>query len=457
MAKEIMSDTSLLFNKDAEKEIISACIFDENIYSSVKDLLKDELFVDAGPRKILSIIHDMEREGKRPEFSEIAMRYASSGGDITYFMSDIPSSFMVTRQRIETLRELCTKRRLYELCTKGLQMALSPAADSDDFQTLLSEFSQNTKDDDSSIQSFADTVVQLQNDVADRMNNIGESGIMTGLHIFDVRLGLHPGDLVIFAGATSQGKSSLATTIARNVALQKEPCAYYSLEMGAKQLTARILSQDALMASSRILYDKLNTDEYSRFYDASSSLSELPIYFDERSKVSFDKVCSSIRAMKRAHGIRIAFIDYLQIFANDADSNNREQIIADMARTLKRIAVEEDICIVALSQLSRDLNKTEPSMSRLRGSGQIEEAADVVVLIYRPEVYGIERYSDGTPSQGTAQIKIAKGRNIGLATEIVQFNGDYTFFSDYKEEKQPAPQPQVMPWQKDIQESNLPF
>lgn len=457
-----MSDASLLFNTTAEREIISACIFDENIYASVKDLLNDDLFVDAGSRQVLSIIHDMEKDGKKPEFSEIAMRYATSGGNITEFMSDVPHSFMATRQRIDMLQELLIKRRLYDLCTKGLQIAVSPAADPDEFQRLISDFTQNTRKDEMSVQSFRDTVISLQNDVADRMNDIGDSGIMTGLHVFDVRLGLHTGDLVVFAGATSQGKSSLATTIARNVALQKEPVAYYSLEMGAKQLTARILSQDALMASSRILYDKLNSDEYNKFYDVSSELSGLPIYFDERSKVSFDKVCNSIRAMKRNCGIRIAFIDYLQIFANDADSSNREQILGDMARTLKRIAVEEDVCIVALSQLSRDTNRKEPTMSRLRGSGQIEEAADMVVLIYRPEVYGIAYYQDGTPSEGSAQIKIAKGRNIGLASEIVQFNGEYTFFSDYDKRKQPEPRPQVMPWEKDIhekeiQESKLPF
>ena len=451
-----MSDTSLLYNTDAERDIISACIFDENIYSSVKDLLNEDLFVDAGCKTILSIIRDMESDGKRPEFTEIAMRYTTNGGDITEFMTDGAASFTLTRQRISQLQDLYLKRKLYSLCTNGLRVATNPAASPDDFQNLLSDFAEITKDDDSSIQSFKETIVQLQNDVADRMNGKGEKGIMTGLHVFDVRLGLHTGDLVIIAGRTSQGKSSLATTIARNVALQKEAVAYYSLEMGAKQLTARILSQDALMASSRILYDKLNADEYTKFYDVSSDLSELPIYFDERSKVSFTKVCNSIRAMKRKHNIRIAFIDYLQIFANDADSNSREAILGDMARALKRVAVEEDVCIVALSQINRGESGKEPALNQLRGSGQIEEAADMVVLIHRPSVYGIMRYSDGTPSEGTAQIKIAKGRNIGLASEVVEFNGEYTYFSDYIKQHAEAPAQQVMPWQK-AEQSNLPF
>lgn len=451
-----MNDTSLLFNTTAEREIISACIFDENIYTSVKEMLNDDLFVDAGAKQILSIIHDMENDGKKPEFSEIAMRYASKGGNITEFMSDVPCSFVATKQRIEQLQELLIKRKLYELCTKGLQIAVSPAANSDDFQTLLSDFSQTAKDNDSSIMSFKDSVISLQNAVADRMNGVGERGIMTGLHVFDVRTGWHTGDLVILAGRTSQGKTSCALTIAGNMAMDGVPSVFYSMEMGADKLTARITARYSSIASSRILYERMNDGEYKKFYDTSSYISELPIYFDERNKTSFQKICNSIRAMVRKHNIKIAFIDYLQMFANSSQNANREQLIGDMARELKNVAVECNICICALSQLSRNPQSPEPTISELRGSGQIEEAADMVVLVYRPSVYGIERWPDGKSTQGTARIEIGKGRNVGLAKEIVSFNGELTFFEDYVE-KAEEPVKEVMPWQKDVKEENLPF
>ena len=141
------------------------------------------------------------------------------------------------------------------------------------------------------------------------------------------------------------------------------------------------------------------------------------------------RMCTSIRAMVRTRGIKVAFIDYLQIMVNGS-GDNREQLLGDIARDLKRLAVELQICIVAISQLSRAKDKPEPTLSEMRGSGQIEEACDTAVLVYRPFIYGIERYKDGRLTYGTAQLTIAKGRNIGLSQEIVQFNGDLTYFYD---------------------------
>ena len=271
--------------------------------------------------------------------------------------------------------------------------------------------------------------------MAQRIDGTGEAGMMTGLHIFDSHYGLHAGDLVIFAGRTSQGKSTLATTIARNMGLMGIPSAYYSLEMGAKQLTARIMARDTMLSSSRMLYDKMNDGELATFDSKAATMQQLPIYYDDKSKTSFKRLCTSIRAMVRKHAIRITFIDYLQILANGS-GDNREQLIGDMARDLKRLAVELNICIVAISQLSRAKDKPEPTLMEMRGSGQIEEACDTAVLVYRPFVYGIERYKDSTLTYGTAQLTIAKGRNIGLAQEIVQFNGDLTYFYDRKDEQQ---------------------
>jgi replicative DNA helicase len=289
--------------------------------------------------------------------------------------------------------------------------------------------------------------------MAGRIAGTAEQGMMTGLHIFDSHFGLHAGDLVIFAGRTSQGKSTLATTIARNMALMGTPSAYYSLEMGAKQLTARIMARDTMLSSSRMLYDKMNDGELARFDQQAATMQNLPIYYDDKSKTSFRRLTTSIRAMVRKHAIRIAFIDYLQILANGS-GDNREQLIGDMARDLKRLAVELNICIVAISQLSRAKDKPEPTLMEMRGSGQIEEACDTAVLVYRPFVYGIERYKDSTLTYGTAQLTIAKGRNIGLAQEVVAFNGELTYFYD-RTEKQVTVQAQSSGWSGN--DEKLPF
>lgn len=433
-----MTDITQLHNTQAEEEVIAACISDTNIHDAVSENLSEELFSSQQCLQAIGIIKEIVKEGKKPDYIEFGMRLSAAGGDITRFMLASTPSYSLTMQRIELLKVLARKRSLYKLCCEGIHIATDPTSDITDFQKLTAELSNASVGQAEAMLSFRETVSTLRDNVVSRMKGHGEQGIMTGLHVFDTRMGFHRGDLVIIAGETSQGKSTLATTIARNVALQKIPCAYYSLEMGANQLTARLLARDVLITSSRMLYDKLNESEYNQLYDVSERLSGLPIYFDERSKTSFEKMCSSIRAMVRRYGIQMAFVDYLQILANSATTSNREQLIADIAREFKRIAVEENICIVLLSQLSRDPAGHEPTMSRLRGSGQIEEAADVVILVYRPSVYGISTYSNGTSTKDSAKLIIAKGRNIGLGEDIVAFNSELTFFSDFTPEQATA-------------------
>lgn len=420
-----------LHNVEAEIEVISGFLYNDNLFRAVSNQLTEELFTDYETRKAYRIMSDLSDKGKEIDITEFAKVYMSENGDITRFVSTGNTSYELTRQRIDLLKDLARRRKLYLLCTKGLSIATDPTVEMEEFSQLLGSLNEVSNEGGEEVKSFGDVVKSLRNDMNDRRTGNGEVGLMTGLHIFDSRFGLHRGDLIILGGRTSQGKSSLATTIARNMALNGIPSAYYSLEMGAKQLTARIMSKDVMISSSRMLYDKVSDDELSTFDQQTQRLSNLPIYFDDKSKTSFRKICISIRAMVRQYGIQVAYIDYLQILAYSADTN-REQMIGDMARDLKRLAVEENVCIIALSQLARakDKQAPEPTLMEMRGSGQIEEAADMCVLVYRPYVYGIERYKSGELTVGTAQITIAKGRSIGLGQEIVGFNGDYTYFED---------------------------
>lgn len=424
-------ETIILHNTQVENQVISALLLDAGIFDTLWDRITDDLFVDADARLTIDIIKQMVSAGKRAEFSEVGMQLAAKGTDVTKYMTTEVISYEVTRQRIELLKDLAYKRKVNILLLNGLQMLSDPTSEKTDFDKLIEDLQKQGEGDAvSNILTFGETLKQLQNDVAKRMNEEANYGLRTGLNIFDSRYGFHTGDLVIVAGATSQGKSTMATTIARNMALQSIPVAYYSLEMGAKQLAARITARDTMIASSRILYSKMNDMEYAQFYDRSLSMMNLPIYFDEQSKTSFNKICTSVRKLVHQYGVKVVFIDYLQILAN-GNNDNREQLLGDMARDLKRLAVEEDICVVCLSQLARSKDKPAPDMNRLRGSGQIEEAADMVVTIYRPFLYDIMRYDDGRATEGTAQIEIKKGRNIGLGKEVVTFNGELTFFCDY--------------------------
>ncbi len=438
----------LLHNVETERDVIGACLYFDNLWDVVSPTLKEEYFTDADAKKAYGILRQMESEGKKIEMTDFAMRYTSVGGNISLFITEKNSSYEVTKQQVELLRKLTIKRKMYVMCAKGMNLATDPMADEADFTALLSEMGETSSVEESGVQTFADVVKELRKDISDRRNGVDVQGHMTGLHIFDCRFGLHDGDLVIIAGRTSQGKSTLATTLARNMGMLNIPSAYYSLEMGAKQLTARIMARDVMISSSRMLYDKISDGDMANFDDGALRISNLPIYFDDKSKMSFSSLRTSIRKLVRKYGVKVVYIDYLQILVNGL-GDNREQALGDICRELKRDAVELDICIVALSQLARVKEKQnpEPTLGEMRGSGQIEEACDVAVLVYRPSIYGIERYKDGTLTYGTAQLTIAKGRNIGLAQEIVKFDGDYTFFGDLPDgelkTEMPVPQPKI--------------
>jgi replicative DNA helicase len=423
-------ETTLIHNKDLEYQVLSAMMQDISIYDGLFDRLSMDMFFDAQSRITYGIMLDRQRQDKKPDMYEIGMQLNDRGCNISdSMMMDIPL-YELTSQRIDILKEYAVKRSLVRLCIKGEQLAKDPMADINDLHTLIDEFQNVASDKTESVVSIGDTIRVLHQEVADRKNGKGDLGMMTGLHLFDVRYGWHTGDLIVIAGSTSQGKSTLATTIARNMALRGIPVAYYSLEMGARQLTARITARDTLVASSRILYKQLDDVEYCKFYDTTLQMMQLPIYYDESNKTSFSKICGSIRSLIRKHTIKVAFIDYLQILVN-GQSDSREQMLGDMARELKRLAVDENVCIVLLSQLSRARKGEAPTLNRLRGSGQIEEAADVVVTIHRPELDGVKRYNDGRLTEGTAELTINKGRNIGLGSEVVSFNSELTFFCDY--------------------------
>jgi replicative DNA helicase len=257
-------------------------------------------------------------------------------------------------------------------------------------------------------------------------------GIKTGLFLYDKFAGgLHNSDLIIIAGETSQGKTSLALAMFKNCVKNGSRAAIFSLEMTKEQLVARITSQETGVGAKKIMYNKMTPYEKETVISELNKLQNLPIYFDETTFNDIDKICTSIRKLKIKFNITLAMVDYIQ----NMKGSDKEAGISEICKKLKGLAKELDIPIIAISQLSRDKINPEPSISRLRGSGQIEETADIVVLLYRPEVYG-KYYSDpheNVTTDSTAQIKIAKGRNIGVGSFIVGFNKETTNFYDFIE------------------------
>ena len=247
--------------------------------------------------------------------------------------------------------------------------------------------------------------------------------------MFDEHFLLRPTTLTIIAAFTGVGKSSIAMNIAMNTASLGNPVAYYSLEMGKSELAARALSGKAGISSSVIVNCKLEEYQLQQFDRAVGETGGLPIYIDERATVSFDNTIKSIRTLVGTKNIKLAVIDYLQIYSQVG--NSVEASLAYMARSAKNIAKECGIAVILLSQLSR--GNAHPSINQLRGSGQIEESADNIVLIDRPEAYpnNTIRYEGDFSDQdthGTAKLILAKGRGVGTGNALVGFDGRFTQF-----------------------------
>ncbi len=249
------------------------------------------------------------------------------------------------------------------------------------------------------------------------------TGIATGFAYFDeLTGGLQKSDLIIIAAETSQGKTSLALNISQSVIDQGRALAFISLEMSSSQLITRMVCADAEIEPKQIKH------ELERFVNAASRYQDLPLYVADVTNNNLMHILGLIRTAHIRYGIEVAVIDYLQLLG-DKSQRSREQELGQIARALKNIAKELNINIIALSQLSRPktFGNHYPTLSRLRDSGQIEEAADVVLFIYRAEAYG-QNDEEGNSNEGQAELIIAKGRNYGTGKFTVEFKREYTKF-----------------------------
>lgn len=292
----------------------------------------------------------------------------------------------------------------------------------------------------------------------------GLSGIATGFKDVDLRMGgLQASDLIIIAGRPSMGKTALATNIAYHVARAHKTdhksdgteetvdgavVGFFSLEMSAEQLATRIIAEQSAIPSERIRRGKISKDEFDRLVDASQNLQALPLYIDQTGGISVAQLAARARRLKRQKGLGLIIVDYLQLLTGSSrrSSENRVQEITEITTRLKALAKELNVPIIALSQLSRQVEQREdkrPQLSDLRESGSIEQDADVVMFVFREEYY-VERRQprEGTPEhlawqdemaavEGLAETIIAKQRHGPTGTIRLAFQADVTRFSDY--------------------------
>lgn len=422
---------------DTELAVLSSLIMYNDKFALYSDLLNADLFYYEREKNIWRCVEGVINGGGITDVNSL-WHYAQSHGMEKLFRSDfveiIQKSNKVTiGQDIDRLCDMARRRKYWHCMMESAQRMLELTNDFDEeynkMQVTFRAFQDElTGDLTASNDDAEDEVVRVIDS-----NASGETECLTtGFSIFDRRYVLRPDTMTVIAAFTSVGKSALAMNIVKNVAKGGTPCAYYSKEMSRFELVARELSEDAELPSSVILYKPLNDAEREKVRIAIKKNRGLPIYYDDRATVDFDRTMRSVRTMVRTKGVRLVVIDYLQIYSQVID--NEEQNISYMCRTAKNVAKELGIAIILVSQLNR--SALHPSIKMLRGSGQIEESADNVVLIDRPEAYPDNKVTkyEGKFSEadikGTAKLILSKGRGVGVDCQLVAFNGRYTRFTE---------------------------
>ena len=268
-------------------------------------------------------------------------------------------------------------------------------------------------------------------------NTSAFNGVPSGFMAIDrVTLGWQPSDLIIIAARPSMGKTAFVLSMARNMAIDHEaPVAFFSLEMSAVQLMMRLIVAETGLSGTDIKSGRLTPEQWRHLESATKPLGTAPLYIDDTPALSVFEFRSKARRLKIHHDIKIIVIDYLQLMTGNQDSKgSREQEVAFISRTLKAIAKELDIPIIALSQLNRSTEtrggSKRPQLSDLRESGAIEQDADIVAFIHRPEYYGINTDENGMPTAGMAEIIIAKHRNGAVTDVKLRFLKDQARFAD---------------------------
>jgi replicative DNA helicase len=243
--------------------------------------------------------------------------------------------------------------------------------------------------------------------------------------------GLQPGDLIVIAGRPSMGKTALALNIARNASFQTaNPTAVFSLEMSKEQLSLRMLSAEARIDSSRMRGGFLSQTDLSRIHHAAAVLGDIPIYIDDSPAISALEIRAKARRMKMEKGLGLIIIDYLQLMKGRRSAERRDLEISEISRALKALAKEINVPVVALSQLNRKVEERtnrRPVLSDLRESGAIEQDSDVIVFIYRDDVYN---KAEDNPNEGIAELIVAKQRNGPTGTVKLAFLDQYTRFEN---------------------------
>lgn len=434
---------------EAEQSVIGGLLLENEALDKVADILHDEDFYQHDHKTIFQHIVKLIEKNRPADIVTVAESLESTAelttvGGIPYLGSlaqNTPTAANI-RRYAEIVRERSVMRKLVVAGSDIAGSAYNP--NGRDAQQLLDEAEatifQIAEGGEKSNQGFQDIkgllpqVAEKIDELFSREDQSDVTGIPTGFTDLDKKTaGLHGGDLVIVAGRPAMGKTSFSLNIAENVALDTGlPVAVFSMEMGATQLAMRMIGSVGRLDQHRMRTGQLIDEDWEKLTTALGRLNEAPIFIDEGAGLSsFDVRARARRLHRQAGGLGLVVIDYLQLMAAPAgkQTENRATEISEISRSLKALAKELDVPVIALSQLNRGLEQRpdkRPVMSDLRESGAIEQDADLILFIYRDEVYNPD-----SNDKGTAEIIIGKQRSGPIGSVRLTFLGEYTRFEDF--------------------------
>jgi len=429
-------------NLDAEESIFSAILIDNSTLLDIIEILSPEHFYKSSHQKIFSAITDLFANNEPVDLVTLSNKLKETGqltdiGGATYLARIIDTVPLAVNAKhyAKIIHDKASLRRLIEKANTIYNRCFEDQGNVDELidfaESSIFEIAESkTK---KSFHPIRDLVVSNIETLEERQGNKSLlTGVPSGYSYLDkMTSGFQNSDLIILAARPSMGKTAFALNIARNAAIDSNiPVAIFSLEMSKEQLSMRLLTSEARIDSARLRGGFFSKDDWVKLTGAAGALEEAPIFIDDSSDISPLEIRAKARRLKMDKGLGLIIIDYLQLMKLRQSMERRDLEISEISRSLKGLAKELNVPVIALSQLNRMLEQRSdkrPMLSDLRESGALEQDADVVAFIYRDEVYNKD---ENNPNKGKAEIILGKQRNGPVGTVSLTFVNSYTRFEN---------------------------
>ena len=428
-------------NNEAEQSVLGAMLVDsESVTTAFERLSEKDFYIEAN-KQIFIAMHSLFNRNMPIDLVTLAEELTSLGTldavgglqYLTYLATSLPTTAHM-QQYIESVLEKSLRRTMIETANEILQESYRAGGSSEEAADRAQKLIFDALEGSShrGMIHIRDLLLQTHDELAEKYQNKGKlTGITTGFRDLDKALhGLQKSDLVLIAARPAMGKTSFALNIASSAAIRGGvPVAIFSLEMSGTQLVSRLISAEMQIEGERLMSGELEDDDWDKLAVSLNTLGNAPIYISDMPDVTVSDIRACCRRLKAEKGLGLIIIDYLQLMTGNRDAGGRQQEVADMSRSLKILAKELNVPIITLSQLSRAPEQRKddhrPKLSDLRESGAIEQDADIVMFLYRDEVYNPD-----TEQKNIAECIIAKHRAGSTGTTKFVWANQYTKFMD---------------------------